>query len=200
MPLSPLRRKTMRSRPRRSRCARLVSAVLPWALAAAAAGCGVKADVPVIPPLSVPAPPERELPAVTDDVASKEPREGVPVTGGATPEEKTTQNTRPAPDPTRREPAVPTAPPAPSEPPRDARLGRPQELLEQREIEETLKNATGILNNILPGKLSEANREQLADARQFAENARKALLERRFSFAKANADKALTIAQQLAGR
>jgi hypothetical protein len=102
-----------------------------------------------------------------------------------------------------QQPAKPDPPAAtgavvgPPELPRDARL-TPAEDQETNRIEKLVEAATRTLDRTDASRLSVGNKEQYDDARRFLQDATKALKERRFSYAIVNAEKAMTIATQLA--
>lgn len=174
--------------------------------AAVAAGCGAKAksaNAPAIPPLAVPEPPPRVLPPLHETAVVAPVLPEGPITASAgTPEVPVPAGRTPATQ-TRRETAAPVAADAtaqtPLEPSRDLRPGRAaEEAAEVAKIERLLETAKSHLASILePSRLSEGNREQYEDARQYIEIAQKAMKERRLSYALANAEKAMTIAVQL---
>ena len=204
---SPLRRAALAgtTMDERSRWARLPGSVVLLVVAAAlVAGCTAKAktaNLPAVPPLEVPAPPPRDLPAVEEPatIASSLPQ--VPISEGASPvPSKTPQPGRAAAQqpPKAEPPAAATVTP----PPEAAADFRPTsaEDVEKEKIIGDIVNRTAVLLEGMKGnvnRLSQGNREQYEDAKRFLDDARKALKEKRFSYAQVNAEKAQTIAQQL---
>ena len=187
----------------------LVGSIVLLVLAVVASGCTAKAkaaNAPAIPPLSVPAPPPRELPQVEQTAVTASIPPDVPITE-STPSvvAKPAPSTRAANQDTTK-----VQPPAqntgglvgPPETPRDARAVRPEDVAEQKRIEDTarqmLNTTNTALKNIDPAKLTSGNKQHYEDAKQYVEDAQKALKEGRLSYALVNADKAMKIAQQLA--
>jgi hypothetical protein len=183
-----------------------MSRVLVLALLAAlsAAGCATtQARTPERPPLEVPPVPPRSIePALPaeqlpiDPLASQDPP--VPPRGLA----PVAQPTRPArsdppkPDPARTEPPPETAPP-PAPP-----LRLPQTVDEgaaEREIRGILERADKALAAINPARLNANAREQYDTVTRIRLQAEDAIKARNFVYARTLAERAETIAKQLAG-
>jgi outer membrane biosynthesis protein TonB len=181
------------------------------ALLLAAGGC-TRAQarvVPELPPLDVPAPPPRIVEAVEPE----------PPPLPAEPQEQPVRIAPPRPrvqTPVQRaEPPKPEPPkveiPAPPEPPRPADESKqPQGTLQttpagreaqlERSIKDMLGRAMTNLNRVDYGGLNADARTQYDQARRFISQAQDALREKNLVFAENLADKANTLAAQLAGR
>jgi len=182
-------------------CAALVLTV------AAASACAKAKPVTVAdgPPLAMPAPPNRvfappeepiPVQAPPPEVADAEPPKPAPV--------------RPAP---RRNPAPPAeaqrdpeppppvaAAPATPEPGRELRTtSSAADAAAERQVRDLLSKASRDLNRIDYRKLSNEGRSQYDQAKRFADQADQAIKERNFVFATTLAEKAATLAAQLAG-
>jgi hypothetical protein len=191
------------------RRARAAWRLLPMVLlaGAVAAGCGAKAkaaDAPAVPPLAVPPPPARSLPPIDEGlhVLASNPSDG-PIT------ESTATIAKPAPPDKRQraqdadpnpDAAPPAAPPLATPPPAES-VRSVVEDAREKELEAELKKSIDAFKRMSPripeSSLSARNRVQYLDAKQFMEIAERAFKERRFSYGLVNANKALTIAQQL---
>ena len=192
-----------------------LSSLLPFCLAAALLSGCARAQAKVTPdqPLDVPPPPPREV-----EVNDSEPPPPVPLV--TEPARNTPQRTRPA--TTTREPQRPESqrpdaakpePPAP-DPPKPAEDPKPPapppttlqttpanaegEL--ERTIRASLARANADLNRIDYRALNNEARTQYDTAKRFIAQAEGGLHEKNLQFAKSVADKAATIAAQLAGR
>jgi hypothetical protein len=192
----------------------------PWfvagVLAIGATGC-MRAQAKVTPdqPLDVPAPPPREV-----EVADTEPPP--PVSLVPEPARNTPQRARPATrEPQRTEPARPDAakPPDPQpsqqpDPPKPVEDPKPPatppttlqttpataEVELERTIRASLTRANADLNRIDYRALNKEARTQYDTAKRFIAQAEGGLHEKNLQFAKSVADKAATLAAQLAGR
>ncbi|HMF98300.1 MAG TPA: hypothetical protein VKE96_28565 [Vicinamibacterales bacterium] len=192
-----------------------LSALLPFCLASACAlSACTRAQAKVTPdqPLDVPPPPPREV-----EVNDSEPPP--PVSLIAEPARNTPQRTRPATtprEPQRTEPPKPDAakpeapPPEPPKPAEDLRPAAPPTTLQttpanaegelERTIRASLTRANADLNRIDYRALNSEARTQYDTAKRFIAQAEAGLHEKNLQFAKSVADKAATIAAQLAGR
>ena len=178
-------------------------------LVAAGAGACAKprpATVPDGPPLAMPLPPPRVF-----QPAEEPPQEPPPP-----PEVATVEPPKPAPRPPARRPAPtppaeaakpdpePAAPAAtaavPAEPARELRAApSAADAAAERQVKDLLSRASRDLSRVDYRKLSNEGKSQYDQARRFAEQAEQALKERNFVFAATLADKAATLASQLAG-
>lgn len=192
----------------------MLAVVTAGVLAFVATGCTrAQARVnPELPPLDVPAPPPRNVQASEPEplpaTAVQEPVNAPPELRPR-PQQPASQqrpdSTRP--EPPRVEPAVPPAEPA--KPVEDVR-GQPPSTLQtapaereaqvERTILETLLRASASLNRVDYRGLNADARTQYDQALRFITQAREALRDRNLVFAGNLADKAQTIATQLAGR
>ena len=166
-------------------------------LAAVATGCATTQarTVPPGPPLEVPPPPAR-VPAPVDvraapDVATVEP-----------PPDSDPEDALMAP---REAPvAAPTATPAPSPeaplPPRELRaVSGAEETTALAEIRTTLRRAARDLQRVDYNRLSGPGRLQYEQSRRFGQQAEEAIRDRNLVFAATLAEKAATLAAELAG-
>ena len=172
------------------------------ALAAAAAGC-TKAraqTVPNGPPLATPAPPSRVYAPLEDEPLVSSPVADAPV--------DPPKNTQPATPPPRRaaapEPEKPAPAPSPApavDAPRTLQAASlPADPVAERRITEILGNAKRDLNRVDYRGLTSGGREAYNQAKDFIDEAEKALVARNFIFAQTTADKAAKLANELVGR
>jgi hypothetical protein len=150
------------------------------------------------PPNRVFAPPEEPVPvqAPPPEVADAEPPKPAPPRAVR----------KPAPSPpaeAQREPEPPppvAAAPAQPEPGRELRTtSSSADANAERQVRDLLLKATRALGRIDYRKLSNEGRSQYDQAKRFAEQAEQAIKERNFVFASTLAEKAATLASQLAG-
>jgi hypothetical protein len=173
------------------------------------AGCAkAQASAPAGPPLDVPAPPERVLAPVEEQVTASAPE---PETAPPTPV-ATTPRTPPRPPARRAEPDRPETPapaatanapatPAAAEPPRELRPNSPSgDAAAERDARDKLARAARDLSRVDYGKLNADARSQYDQSKRFAEQAQQALKDRNFVFASTLADKAAALAAGLAPR
>lgn len=182
------------------------SGVVCLLVAVACTGCFRPrvAAAPTAPPLTVPEPPERvflppeeplpaealvpvEAPVPT--VAPAAPRPPAPRRAGGPPQEEPRVDTPPAaqggpPDPSRELRASPSAGDAQAE----------------RAVRDTLARSTRDLGRVSVARLSVDGRAQFEQARRFAQQAEQALNARNVFFAATLADKAASLAADLANR
>jgi outer membrane biosynthesis protein TonB len=160
---------------------------------------------PALPdaPLAVPPPPERNI--ETADV------ETPPPPPEPAPEPTRTQPPRPRPAPAREQPrAEPKPEPPPAEAPKPAEEAprgasstlqtTPATVEGERGVRATLTRATNELNRIDYRSLNADAKIQYDTAKRFIRQADDAMRSKNLVFAKNLADKAATIADQLAGR
>ncbi len=188
---------------------RLAAGFLAVALCAgSAAGCSraQAKTAPELPPLDVPVPPPRIVEASDPDTTVV----------GTLVEEPARNTVRPPADvpprvePPKPEPAPADAPgrPASAVPNPDARGTSPtlqttpasREPDEARRIQDLLSRANENLRRVDYNRLSAGARTQYNQARQFVKLAEESLADRNLVFALTCADKAATLAAQLAGR
>jgi outer membrane biosynthesis protein TonB len=160
---------------------------------------------PDMPPLTMPAPPPRDV--EPSDVEAPPP---VPLV--AEPAHTAPARPRPAPAPKSEPPkAEPPKPePPPTEPPKPAEEPKPPTTLQttpaaaegevERGIRASLQRATADLNRIDYRALNTDARTQYDTAKRFVRQAEDNLRTKNLVFAKSIAEKAATIAAQLAGR
>lgn len=200
------------------RLARLL-AFLPFCLLALAnAGCLrlFARTAPEMPPLEVPAPPPRAVETADSEAPPpgtlvEAPTPSLPpgaVTAAAS-RPRGAVATTPKPDAAKVEPPKPEAGPVaelpPPEPPRPAagtlQTAPPEREAElEKNIRELLGRADGTLSRIDYRKLNDDARLQYDQAKRFSEQAKDALRAKNLPYAFNLADKAATLAAQLAGR
>ena len=177
------------------------------------AGC-TKAQAKVAPeqpPLDVPAPPPRNVEATEVEPPPPAPVVEEPAARPAParprPAPPASQRAEPAkPEPARADAQPPVEPPKPADdvkgPPPDPLQTTPASRAAQveRRIQDMLKRATANLNRVDYRSLNVDARTQYDQAKRFISQARDALREKNLVFATNLADKANTLAAQLAGR
>jgi outer membrane biosynthesis protein TonB len=183
-------------------------AILLFGLAALPlAGCthAQAKATPDMPPLTMPAPPPRDV--EPSDVEAPPP---VPLV--AEPAHSAPARPRPAPAPKSEPPKVEPPKPEPpaTEPPKPAEEPKPPTTLQttptavegevERGIRASLQRATSDLNRIDYRVLNNDARTQYDTAKRFVRQAEDNLRTKNLVFAKSIAEKAATIAAQLAGR
>lgn len=182
-------------------------ALIVGALALGAAACATAraATVPDGPPLEVPAPPPREIAPVEELAVTPpepEPPEpavvAVPRPAARPPARQEPRNAEaPAPAPA----ATPPAPPAPAPEPREVRgVTAAAAPGEEKKVREVMFRASRDLKGVDYGKLSVQGKDQYDQSKRFSEQAEQALKERNYVYAMTLADKAATIAAELAAR
>ena len=164
--------------------------ILNFALLGASGCAKVKAaSVPDGPPLAVPAPPARVIPTV-EDVAAAPP---TPAPEPAAPRPPAGR----APAPVASQPP----PPAPAAEPREVRAGpSAAAAAEERKVREVMARAARALERVNYQRLSAAGQSQYNQSKRFSEQAEQAIKERNYVYAMSLADKAATLAAELAGR
>jgi outer membrane biosynthesis protein TonB len=183
-------------------------AVLLFCLAAMPlAGCthAQAKSTPDMPPLNMPAPPPR-------DVEPSDVEVPPPVPLVAEPAHNPPARPRPTPPPrTEPKPEPPKPEPPPAEPPKPAEEPiRPPTILQttpaavegevERSIRASLQRASADLNRIDYRALNADARTQYDTAKRWVRQADEAIRAKNLVFAKSIAEKAATIAAQLAGR
>lgn len=187
------------------RLLRVAVVVLPLAGCASAQAKGKPADRPA---LNVPAPPPRiiepaveappepvaELPPVP--AASRSPRPSPrPAASEARPEPKASDAAAKPVDPPAIEPTAPGAPAAQLRTPQTADTSGAA-----KNVRGTIDAAQRLLNTVSFGALSIERKKAYNDAKLFIQQAEAALKEGNFAFAQAVANKAETLARELAGK
>jgi hypothetical protein len=172
----------------------------------ASTGCASKAGaatVPDGPPLAMPAPPPRVITPV--EIVAEAPPPVVPDPAPVTP-------TRPPavrPPAARQEPAAAATPPAtqpvvttpPPPEPREVRaVPSAAAAAEERKVRDVMTRASRDLNRVDYQKLSAEGQSQYNQSKRFAEQADQAIKDRNYVYAMTLADKAATLAAELAGR
>jgi len=187
------------------RVARLCAAL---AITVAVAGACAKAKPVTVadgPPLAMPAPPNRVFAPPEEPIPVQAPP---PEVADAEPPKPAPRPAvrKPAPSPpaeAQREPEPPppvAAAPAQPEPGRELRTtSSAADANAERQVRDLLQKASRDLNRIDYRKLSNEGRSQYDQAKRFAEQAEQAIKERNFVFASTLAEKAATLASQLAG-
>jgi hypothetical protein len=177
------------------------------------AGCAkAKASelVPDGPPLAMPAPPPRVL-APIEEVAVAAPATPTPApepaaaprTGGTTPPRQPART-----EPKQETPPVVTAPPPAAPPPtptptetREVRaLPAAAAAAEDKKVRDVMTRASRDLNRVDYQKLSAEGKSQYDQSKRFSEQAEQALKEKNFVYAMTLAEKAATLAEELAPR
>lgn len=191
-----------------------LAAFLPFSLAAltlaalSLSGCAHAAakTTPDMPALAMPAPPPR-------DAEPTELETPPPVSLATEPARNTPARPRPVPtprpeppkaEPARPEPPVVEPPKLPEEPPRPPTTLQTTPATAEGEVERgirvSLQRATSDLNRVDYRALNADARTQYDTAKRFARQADEAIRTKNLVFAKNLAEKAATIAAQLAGR
>jgi type IV secretory pathway VirB10-like protein len=191
---------------RAGRFGRFAFCMLSLALLGVSAGCANKAGaatVPDGPPLAMPAPPPRviapvELVAETPPPVTPEPAPAAPPrTPAARPPAARQEPAAAAPPPVQ--PVVPTATPAPE--PREVRaVPSAAAAAEERKVRDVMSRASRDLNRVDYQKLSAEGQAQYNQSKRFSEQADQAIKDRNYVYAMTLADKAATLAAELAGR
>ncbi len=168
--------------------------------------------MPDSPALEMPAPPAHEVEPI-----ESEPATSTPVTGEPEEPSRRTTTTRPRTTPSPREPAKPAEPakPEPAKPepqpeppkPEEPRPSPPLQTApataegeEERSIRATIVHATGDLSHVDYRALNADGRSQYDQAKRLMRQADDAIRAKNLVFARSVADKAATIAAQLARR
>jgi len=198
------------------RSTELASLFVAFVLGAfAASGCSrvtAKAS-PDNPPLDTPAPPPRNVEPIDTETPApvplpQEPARNAPRIRPAPAPQQPRENRA---EPSNVEPPKPEPPPpAPIEPPKPEEAPRPPTTLQtipttaegevERSIQATLQRANADLNRVDYRKLNADAKTQYDTAKSFIRQANEAVRAKNLLYAKQFADKAATLAAQLAGR
>jgi hypothetical protein len=161
------------------------------------------AAVPDGPPLAVPAPPPRIFEPVEEIAVVPPPPP--PVEPAATPPRtppRTQPRQEPRPEPPAPVAAQPTPPPAtppPSEPREVRAVPSAAAAAEEKKVRDVMAQATRDLNRVDYRRLSPEGRSQYDQSKRFGEQADEAVKQKNFVYAMTLADKAATLAAELAG-
>ena len=178
-------------------------------LAGGGAACA-KADaadlVPDGPPLAMPAPPPRVITPV-EEIAATPPAipDPAPRTPPRQPPRPEPRTETPPPPVAAQPPAPPAAAPATTpvvtpEPVEVRAVPAAAAAAEERKVRDVMARASRDLNRVDYRRLSAEGRSQYDQSKRFSEQADQALKERNFVYAMTLADKAATLAAELAGR
>ena len=185
----------------------LAFCVLQLAFATGCAKAKAAELVPDGPPLAMSAPPPRVItPADEIPVASPAPSPSPEVTTAAPPPVKPAAPARPRATDSKPEPppavtAAPiTPPPATAEPLEVRSVPSAAAAAEEKKVRDVMNRAQTDLKRVQEGKLSTEARVQFAAARRDWEQAEEALKQKNFVYAMALAERAATLAAELAGR
>jgi hypothetical protein len=181
--------------------------IVHLAFAAACAKAKAAELVPDGPPLTMTAPPPRVITPVEEVAVAPPPAppptpDREPVTA-ATTKPSSPRQQRPAdskPDPP---PAVATQPPpaaAPAEPLEVRSVPSAAAAAEDKKVREVIDRAQRDLKRVNEGKLSAEGKVQLAQAKRDVDQAEEVLKTKSFVYAMALAERAATLAAELAGR
>jgi outer membrane biosynthesis protein TonB len=171
--------------------------VLHFALLVLLTGCGTKARAEVIPegpPLAVPTPPAHQV--VVEQIAEAPQTEPAPEPEPAPPPKPAV--TAPPPRPRVEAPAAqPTTTPQPEAPtvrvaPATASAG------DERKVRDLLQKASGDLGRVDYKRLSNEGKAQYDQAKRYSDDAQQEIKERNFVYALTLAEKAATLAAELA--
>jgi hypothetical protein len=169
-----------------------------------AAGCASKATaaatVPDGPPLAMPEPPPRVILLVEDIPAPPPPAPAPEPTVAAKPPVTTKPPAvRTEPPAVAAQPAPP--PPVPAEPPREVRsVSSTAAAAEERKVRDVMARAGRDLMRVDYQKLSGEGKLQYDQSKRFSVEAEQAIKEKNYVYAMTLAEKAATLAAELAGR
>jgi hypothetical protein len=186
----------------------LALCILQLALLTACAKAGASELVPDGPPLATSAPPPRVItPADDVPVVSAPPNPSPePTTTATAPPAKAPPPARPRAAESKTEPAPVAAtppitpPPATAEPLEVRSVPSAAAAAEEKKVRDVMNRAQADLKRVQEAKLSAEGKVQLAQAKRDAEQADEALKQKNFVFAMALAERAATLAAELAGR
>jgi outer membrane biosynthesis protein TonB len=157
------------------------------------------------PPLDAPAPPPRAIEPLEADAAPPKAEEPTPAAVPARPRPTPARTEPPPPDkpepPPAEPPKVAEEPPKPAVPPTTLQMTpAAAESVVERAIRGTLARATSDLNRVDYRVLDVDARTQYDTAKRFIQQSDEAIRAKNLVFAKNLADKAATLAAQLAGK
>jgi hypothetical protein len=178
--------------------------ILHFALLITATGCASKAKAattgPDGPPLAMPFPPPRVIAPVEEQIVEAAPPVTVPEPSPAAPNPTTKKPPAPRTDPPAVVAAPTPPPPAPVEPTREVRAVPSLSPAEEKKVLDVMARATRDLNRVDYQKLSVEGKAQYNQSKRFSTEAEQAIKERNYVFAMVAAEKAATLAGELAGR
>ena len=178
--------------------------VLNFALMTACAKADAADLVPDGPPLAMPMPPPRVIAPVEEVAATPPPApdpDPAPRTPPRQPAAARPEPRTETPPPVAAQPTTPPATPAPAPEPREVRaVPAAAAAAEERKIRDLMARAARDLNRIDYQRLSGEGKSQYDQSKRFSEQALEALKDRNFVYALTLADKAATLAAELAGR
>jgi hypothetical protein len=191
-----------------ARLSLLAFCILNLAFATACAKARAAELVPDGPPLATSAPPPRVITPADDVPAASAPPNPSPepTTTAAAPPAKTPAPVRPRAAESKTDPAPAAAapsttpPPATPEPLEVRSVPSAAAAAEERKVRDVMNRAQADLKRVQEAKLSAEGKIQLAQAKRDAEQADEALKQKNFVFAMALAERAATLAAELAGR
>jgi outer membrane biosynthesis protein TonB len=184
--------------------------VLAAVLASGCAKAQAARTTPDGPPLEMPASPPREVETIETEAPPPMPLPQEPVRNAPPPRTRVTPPAQPRTEPPKPEPPKAEPPPAPPPPAPPVEEQRPPSTLQtkptgeegdvERGIRATLSRASNDLNRVDYRTLNTDARSQYDSAKLFIRQAEDAVRKKNLEFAKVMADKAGTLAAQLAGR
>ena len=188
-----------RLRPVRGRGATAAFCILHFALLALLTGCGTKARAEVIPegpPLAVPNAPAHQI--AVEQVAEAPEPEPPPAPEPAPPAPRPVV-TNPPPRPrVETPPAQPAAAPQPETPTVRVAPATTTSAADERKVRELMGKASTDLARVDYKRLSSEGKAQYDQSKRYSEEAQQAIKERNFVYALTLADKAATLAAELA--
>jgi hypothetical protein len=178
--------------------------ILHFALLISATGCASKAKAatagPDGPPLAMPFPPPRVIAPVEEQIVEAAPPVTVPEPSPAAPNPTTKKPPAPRTDPPAVVAPPASPPPPPVGPPPEVRAGPSLSPAEEKKVLDVMARATRDLNRVDYQKLSVEGKAQYNQSKRFSTEAEQAIKERNYVFAMVAAEKAATLAGELAGR
>jgi hypothetical protein len=180
----------------------LAFCILHVALLSACAKAKAADLVPDGPPLAMSVPPPRVITPVEEVAVAEPPPAPVPdppVAAPAKPPVRPPAVSNPKPEPPAPVAAQP-APPAAVEPREVRSIPAAAAAVEERKVRDVMTRASRDLTRVDYGRLSNEGKSQYDQSKRFSEQADQALKEKNFVYAMTLADKAATLAAELAGR
>lgn len=177
--------------------------ILQFALISACAKAKAADLVPDGPPLAMSLPPPRVITPVEEVAVAEPPPAPVPdppVTAPVKPAVRQPAPANPKPEPPAPVAAQPAAPAATSEAREVRSIPAAAAAVEERKVRDVMTRASRDLTRVDYGKLSNEGKSNYEQSKRFSEQAEQALKEKNFLYAMTLADKAATLAAELAGR
>jgi hypothetical protein len=181
----------------------LAFCILQLVLSSACAKAKAADLVPDGPPLAMSVPPPRVITPVEEVAVAEPPPAPVPeppVAAPAKPAVRPPAVSNPKPDPPAPVAAQPAAPAATSEAREVRSIPAAAAAVEERKVRDVMARATRDLTRVDYGKLSNEGKSNYDQSKRFSDQAEQALKEKNFLYAMTLADKAATLAAELAGR